>query len=144
LRYSRVNAALNGISRVKTIQSDLFADLAGAADLIIANPPYLVDPLARLYRHGGGVLGFELSLRIVVEGVDRLAPGGRLFLYTGSAVIDGTQMLFEALYPALAARGLSFTYEEIDPDVFGEELEHPPYDRADRIAAVAVTIDLGN
>jgi hypothetical protein len=33
------------------------------------------------------------------------------------------------------------TYEEIDPDVFGEELEHPPYDRADRIAVVAVTID---
>ena len=39
------------------------------------------------------------------------------------------------------ARDLCFTCEEIDPDVFGEELEHPPYDRADRIAAVAITVD---
>ena len=35
-----------------------------------------------------------------------------------------------------------FDYEEIDPDVFGEELEHPPYDRVDRIAVVGVTIDV--
>jgi hypothetical protein len=35
-----------------------------------------------------------------------------------------------------------FTYEEIDPDVFGEELEYSPYDRADRIAVVGVTIDI--
>jgi hypothetical protein len=34
-----------------------------------------------------------------------------------------------------------FSYEEIDPDVFGEELAYPPYDRADRIAVVAVTIE---
>jgi hypothetical protein len=34
-----------------------------------------------------------------------------------------------------------FSYEEIDPDVFGEELEHPPYDRVDRIAVVVATID---
>jgi hypothetical protein len=32
-------------------------------------------------------------------------------------------------------------YTEIDPDVFGEELDRPPYDRADRIAVVGVTVD---
>jgi methylase of polypeptide subunit release factors len=143
LRYSRINAALNGIPHVTTLESDLFAELAGHADLIISNPPYLVDPLARLYRHGGGTLGFDLSVRIVEEGIDRLAPGGRLLLYTGSAVVDGREKLFEALYPRLIARGCTFRFEEIDPDVFGEELEHPPYDRTDRIAAVAVTIDAG-
>ena len=143
LRYSSVNAALNDVSHICCLHSDLYAALPGTANLIISNPPYLVDPVGRLYRHGGGALGFELSLRIVTEGIDRLAPGGRLFLYSGSAVIDGTQMLFEALCPALTARDLSFTCEEIDPDVFGEELEHPPYDRADRIAAVAITIDRG-
>jgi hypothetical protein len=34
-----------------------------------------------------------------------------------------------------------FTYEELDPDVFGEELENAPYDQADRIAVVGVTIE---
>jgi methylase of polypeptide subunit release factors len=141
LRYARVNAALNGFPRVTTIESDLFADVPGKADLIISNPPYLVDPRGRLYRHGGGDLGFDLSTRIVEEGLGRLAPGGRLLLYTGTAVIDGVPKLFEALAPRLTASGRSFTVEEIDPDVFGEELEHAPYDRADRIAAVAVTVD---
>jgi methylase of polypeptide subunit release factors len=141
LRYAKVNAALNGCARVTTIESDLFAQIPGTADLIISNPPYLVDPRGRLYRHGGGALGFDLSLRIVEEGLNRLAPGGRLFLYTGTAVVDGTPKLFEALAPRLTASGRACTVEEIDPDVFGEELEHPPYDGADRIAAVAVTVD---
>ena len=94
----------------------------------------------RLYRHGGGTLGFDLSLRIVEQGVDRLAPGGSLFLYTGTAVVDGVPKLFEALTPRLDASGHPFALEEIDPDVFGEELEQAPYDGADRIAAVAVTV----
>jgi methylase of polypeptide subunit release factors len=141
LRYARVNAAINAISQITTMESDLFARVDGKADLIIANPPYLVDPQARLYRHGGGELGFELSLRIIDEGVERLAPGGGLFLYTGTAVVDGTQKLFEALYGRPEGRDYSLTCEEIDPDVFGEELDSPPYDRADRIAAVAVMVE---
>jgi hypothetical protein len=40
----------------------------------------------------------------------------------------------------LEERDCDYTYEEIDPDVFGEELESAPYDRVDRIAAVALTI----
>lgn len=31
-------------------------------------------------------------------------------------------------------------YEEIDPDIFGEELELPDYKTANRIAAVALTV----
>jgi methylase of polypeptide subunit release factors len=123
------------------IESDLFQKICEAFDLIIANPPYLVDPRARLYRHGGGALGFDLSLRIVEQGIERLAPGGRLILYTGSAIIDGADLFQEALLSQLAGRNLRINYEEIDPDVFGEELDDPPYDRADRIAVVGVTID---
>jgi hypothetical protein len=40
----------------------------------------------------------------------------------------------------LDARNCDYSYEEIDPDVFGEELEEPPYDCVDRIAVVALTI----
>jgi hypothetical protein len=32
------------------------------------------------------------------------------------------------------------TYREVDPDVFGEELEHPPYDHVDRIALIVLTV----
>jgi methylase of polypeptide subunit release factors len=141
LRFSRINAAINAVRDVAIIESDLFANIDGDFDLIVANPPYLVDPLARVYRHGGGKLGFGLSIRIVEEGVSRLSPGGRLLLYTGSAIVNGTDVFREALLSCLASRRMRLTYEEIDPDVFGEELEHPPYDRVDRIAAVGITID---
>ena len=114
----------------------------GQFDLILSNPPYLADPLARLYRHGGGELGSELSVQIVEQGIRRLAPGGRLVLYTGSAIVGGKDEFCDTLRSRLAGRPLHFGYEEIDPDVFGEELEHPPYDRADRIAVVGVTINL--
>jgi len=142
LCYSRINAALNRVPNVDVVESDLYADVDGSFDLIVSNPPYLVDPLARLYRHGGGELGSALSLKIVEQGVDRLAPGGRLLLYTGSAIVDGVDHFEQSLREALRGRAVRIAYEEIDPDVFGEELEDPPYDRADRIAVVAVTIDI--
>jgi release factor glutamine methyltransferase len=141
LRFCKINAALNGFENVEIIESDLFANIEGNFDLILANPPYLIDPMARIYRHGGGALGFEISLRIAEEGVSHLAPGGRLVLYTGSVIANGVDLFHEALCSRLWRLGVEFEYEEIDPDVFGEELAHSPYDRADRIAVVSVTID---
>jgi methylase of polypeptide subunit release factors len=141
LRFCKLNAQLNGVRNVEIIESDLFTSVDGPFDLIVANPPYLVDPLARLYRHGGGEFGFELSLRIVEQGISQLASGCRFVLYTGSAMVDGRDLFHEALSRSLARRGVEFSYEEIDPDVFGEELEDPPDDHADRIAVVSVTID---
>jgi methylase of polypeptide subunit release factors len=142
LRFSRINAALNGLANTTIINSDLYSSVEGTFDLIISNPPYLVDPLARTYRHGGGELGSALSVRIAEEGIERLRPGGRLLLYTGSAIVEGVDALYETLCERLADQPVRFSYDEIDPDVFGEELGQPPYDRADRIAAVAATIDM--
>jgi methylase of polypeptide subunit release factors len=141
LRFCKINAALNGFENVEIVESDLFVSIDGDFDMIVANPPYLVDPMARTYRHGGGDLGFELSLRIAEDGATRLAPGGRLILYTGAAIVDGVDRFHQALSSRLGRRGIEFHYEEIDPDVFGEELDHSPYDRADRIAVVSLTID---
>ena len=140
LRYSLINARLNGVADVRTILSGVFGQINEGGDLIVSNPPYLVDRSARLYRHGGGELGFDLSIRIVEDSIDRLYPGGRLFLYTGTPVIDGADMFFAAVRPRLESRNCKYTYEEIDPDVFGEELDSAPYDRADRIAVVALTV----
>ena len=140
LRFARLNAALNRTPDVQVLRGDLYDKVDGRFDLIISNPPYLVDPLRRSYRHGGGGLGAELSLRIAEEGLARLAPGGRLLLYTGSAIVDGVDLFHAALRERLRHHAVRLAYEEIDPDVFGEELDAPPYDKADRIAAIAATI----
>jgi methylase of polypeptide subunit release factors len=140
LQFSRVNARLNDVPDVTVFRSDLYANVSGTFDLIISNPPYLVDPGARTYRHGGGAYGEELSVRIAAEGIPFLAPGGCLLLYTGTAVVDGIDVFKVRLHAKLGTSA-RITYREIDPDVFGEELRQPPYDRADRIAVVAAMIE---
>jgi hypothetical protein len=80
-------------------------------------------------------------LRIVEESLDRLAAGGRLILYTGTPIVAGIDQFLQALSQMLAARNRSYCYEEIDPDVFGEELQRESYRDADRIAVVAVIVD---
>lgn len=143
LDFARANAALAGLENVTFQQSDLFASLAGRFDLIVANPPYLVDAGERTYRHGGGALGSELSLRIVREGLPRLAPGGRLILYTGAPIVEGSDPFRDAVSAELRQAGVAFSYREIDPDVFGEELDAPAYANAERIAAVALVAEQG-
>ena len=66
-------------------------------DPIAANPPYLLDDSQRAYRHGGGRLGEGLSVAIADLALERLAPGGTLLLYTGSAIVDGVDALAESL-----------------------------------------------
>jgi methylase of polypeptide subunit release factors len=140
LRYSRINAAINDVGGVTCLNSDLFEQVTGLADLVIANPPYLVDPGARLYRHGGPT-GYDLSLRIAEQSLEHIAPGGRLILYTGTPIVAGVDQFRDALTRLLAGKGRGFFYEEVDPDVFGEELETAAYAHADRIAAVVVVMD---
>ena len=138
LRLARINAAAAGID-ASTASSDILRDIDGTFDLVVANPPYLVDDDRRVYRHGGDALGADLSLRIACEAADRLNPSGRLLLYTASAIVDGVDGFRAAVVPMLQERDCATSYEEIDPDVFGEELERPAYRTVDRIAVVGVT-----
>lgn len=139
LRLTEVNAVLAGV-RVSAVDSNLLASVPGSFDLIVSNPPYLVDPGERAYRHGGGPLGAGLSLAILDTALERLAPGGTLLLYTGAAIVNGTDPFKQAAKARLNGTGSSWTYEELDPDVFGEELERGVYTDADRIAAVTLTV----
>ena len=138
LTFARANAQLAGLADARLAQSDLFASLEGRFDLIVANPPYLVDAGERAYRHGGGALGSGLSVRIVAESLTRLAPGGQLVLYTGAPIVEGRDPFLDEVAPVLERAGCPFSYREIDPDVFGEELDAPAYAHAERIAAVAL------
>ena len=72
-----------------------------------------------------------------------LAPGGRLLLYTGVAIVDGCDPLLAELEALLKRFDGSWTYREIDPDVFGEELARPVYADVDRIAAVGLVATRG-
>ncbi|GGE75900.1 methyltransferase [Massilia psychrophila] len=140
LRMAGVNALLAGAANVRPLHSDLLKAAVGQFDLIVANPPYLLDPCERAYRHGGGELGAGLSIDIVQASLGRLAPGGRLLMYTGVAIVDGVDPFLARIKPLLDAAGVCWHYEEIDADVFGEELDEAEYSRrepgVDRIAAV--------
>jgi SAM-dependent methyltransferase len=136
LALTRVNALLANATSVLPEYSDMLANVDGTFDLIVANPPYLADDAERTYRHGGGALGAGLSLAVVNAAIGRLAPGGTLLLYTASAIVDGVDHLGEELARRLGRAALVWSYDEIDPDVFGDELGKPAYAGTDRIAAV--------
>ena len=137
LQYAAVNAEVAGVP-VTLAQGDALSAVEGEFDLIVSNPPYLDDAAQRAYRHGGTRLGRALSARIAAESLKRLAPGGQLLLYTGVAMVDGEDPFLAEMRPVLEASGCEWSYAEIDPDVFGEELERPVYAHIDRIAAVGL------
>ena len=139
LAMTRVNAALAETHNLQARNSNLLSGVEGDFDLIVSNPPYLLDPSERAYRHGGGPLGAGLSLAIVEEAMQRLTPGGTLLLYTGVAMMNNRDPFRQAVSERIPT-GFSWSYYETDPDVFGEELESEAYATCDRIAAVVLTV----
>ena len=142
LQLAQLNARLAGVT-AEVVQSDVLRGVSGEFDLIIANPPYLVDQARRVYRHGGGDFGEGLAQRIVHESIERLSrmlAGGSLLLYSGSPIVDGRDYLLHSLSRLLSSSGVSYEYEELDPDIFGDELEEPAYTKVERIAAVLLQL----
>jgi methylase of polypeptide subunit release factors len=138
LRFSRVNAELAGIHNIETRMGSFLEALTTSPDVVVANPPYLLDPARRQYRHGGHPLGTGIALQIARDALDLLRPGGLLVLYTGSPVVDGVdpfRRVLETLFEDTCSTSL---IRELDPDVFGEELESPAYADVERIALLSV------
>ena len=144
LALAGVNARAAGVA-AETVRSDLLEQVEGEVDLIIANPPYLVDAGERSYRDGKGQHGTGLSVRIVKESLQRLSRdgGGSLLLYTGVAIFDGVDPFFEQIRHDLEQSTVSYRYEELDPDIFSSELREPAYVEAERIAAVLLHASVG-
>lgn len=139
LNFTRVNAQVADIP-IKQLHGDVFETLEGEFDLIISNPPYMNDESSRAYRDGGAQLGLDLSIRIFTRALQHLAPGGKFLLYTGVAMTDQSDPFLSTLEPLLADTNFTWSYEEIDPDIFGEELQLPSYSSAHRIAAVGLVV----
>lgn len=140
LAFCRVNTALAGARNIHPCEASLIAGTEGNYDLIVSNPPYMMDPLERSYRHGGKAFGAELSLQVVAEALTRLNPGGTLLLYTGVAIVDGIDGFRLRLSESLRDHPCEWDYEEIDPDVFSEELSTAAYAAVERIAVVGLRL----
>ncbi len=136
LALTAINAELNGATQVIPCRSNLLDGVDGHFDLIMSNPPYILDAHELPYRHGGGEHGAELSIRIVKAGLARLHPGGSLLLYTGVAIVDGQDRFLDAVRPMLDEACEEWRYEELDPDIFGGQLDCEGYEQVERIAAV--------
>jgi HemK-related putative methylase len=78
LEFARFNAALNGISNIEFILSDVFESIPGSCDLLLANPPYAPDAAAAAGDNfwSGGEDGTEILERIVRALPSRLDPNG--------------------------------------------------------------------
>lgn len=99
LAVARINVAAYGLeSRVRLVQSDLFARLAGERyDLIVTNPPYVdAADMAELpgeYRHepaialASGEHGLDAIVRILAQAPDHLHPHGLLAAEVGNSCV---------------------------------------------------------
>lgn len=142
LRLARINAAHAGV-RVETRLGSGLHGVEGAVDLVIANPPFVIDEAGRAYRDGGDMHGAALSLDWTLAAARRIEPDGAVILYTGTAIAGGEDGLKAALQRELPALDCSLAYREIDPDIFGELVSEPAYRDVDRVAAVGAVIRRG-
>jgi methylase of polypeptide subunit release factors len=140
LRFTAVNADLAGCGdRVRPVRSDLLTGVDGPFDLVVSNPPFMIDPDGRMYRDGGGKHGHVLPLAVLDAAVRRLAPGGSLVLFSGTGIVDGRDPLLDAAADRLAGTDLDWSYREVDPDVYSENLDDS-YTHAERIAVAVLTV----
>lgn len=139
LRLAAVNAEASELDH-RTAEASTPDAVDGEYDLIVTHPPFMMDEAGRIYRDGGDLYGARLSLDWTLAAMNKLAPGGRLVLHTGVSVVDGRDPLLDGLRERVPAVGWSMWYHELDPDIFGEDLDAPPYRDVERIAAVGMVL----
>lgn len=142
LRFARINAAAANVSATAH-HGNCIEGIEGTIDIALANPPYLIDAQQRLYRDGGAFHGGQISCDMAEAILPRLNRAGRFILYSGSAIICGTDALKDRLNALAEKHHCTLRYRELDPDVFGEELADLAYAEVDRIALIAAIFERG-
>jgi methylase of polypeptide subunit release factors len=136
LDLAKVNATAAGLD-VETAES---TSVPGPADVVIANPPYMMDAQHRTYRDGGDLLGGQVALEWAEQALQQLDEGGTMLMYTGAAFTHGRSPLLQALEETCSRGHCSLHLVEIDPDVFGDELVRPSYREVERIAVFGAVV----
>jgi hypothetical protein len=139
LALASVNAQFAGLEP-ETDKIGSPSELTGAFDVIVTHPPFMIDEDRRAYRDGGGLYGAQLSRDWVIDALPKLAPAGKLIMHTGAPIVRGTDVLLAALRDAMPVVGFRLEYRELDPDIFGDELDKPACADVDRIAAVGAVV----
>jgi len=97
LGFVAANAQLNAANNVRAIRSNMFAEIEGRFDCIIANTPYVpmpYNPNVSDLPLRGGDLGIEFMLALLDELPDRLNEDGIAFFYTVDPIgPDGRHLL---------------------------------------------------
>jgi hypothetical protein len=76
LELAAINAAAAEVD-VELVRADV---LPADVDLVIANPPYMIDAKRRTYRDGGDLLGGAVALDWAEQALQRLNPAGTMLL----------------------------------------------------------------
>jgi hypothetical protein len=139
LGLAGANAKHAGLE-AEVVEAEGLSGVADGFDLVIANPPFVMDEGKRAYRDGGDLCGLRLSLEWAEEAMGRLPAGGAMLLYTGSAIVAGRDGFRDALDESAERLSCTLRYAELDPDIFGELLDEPAYRSVERIAAVGAVL----
>ncbi len=106
LAVARRNALAHGVAdRMILVRGDLFTAVSGDFDVICSNPPYVPDGVYGLLPAGirdfeprealiAGPDGLDFQRTIIRDGLNRLKPGGRIFLEIGEGQRDPVEALF--------------------------------------------------
>ena len=129
LRFTRLNALLNGVSGIRTRRGSLFEPVVGEQfDRVVSNPPFVITPRvagmpAYEYRDGG-MQGDDLVAAFVTGVGEHLAPGGVAQLLgnwesrDGKAGLDRARAWVDASPVALDAWVIE--RESLDPLSYAE------------------------
>jgi len=139
LELAQVNARFNGVA-AECLEGEGLDPVREGPDLVIANPPFIAASEGQTYQEGGDAYGSAVSVAWAEEAMRRLTPRGCMLLYTGSAIVDGGDPFRERLDALAREHDCSLEYEEIDPDIFGDELTRDAYAGVERLAAVGAVI----
>lgn len=139
LHLAGVNAEFAGLDHSE-VEATSPADVEGPFDLIVTHPPFMMDEAGRKYRDGGDLYGAKLSLDWTLEAIELLDQGGTFVMHTGVSIVDGRDVLLEQLRERIDPDRFHWGYHELDPDIFSEDLDTPPYAEVERIAAVGLWV----
>ena len=90
LAISRFNAGLNGLANVQFRDGDMFSAVEGETfDLIVSNPPFIIQPESRHTFLNSGTEGDDICRRLAKDAPRFLNDGGFCIFNANWAVVDG-------------------------------------------------------